>query len=178
MKEKIAVGAGFLIILVGALVWMQCSPKEEDILIDIEEPPDQAVEATADQKTLPQIRVEVIGAVKNPGDYEIDIGSSAKDAITAAGGLTADRNELVIEYNHNDKEVVGYKLAGKWHEIGIAAKVHNGGLIEVRTKQHSTYKADKEWFKTEKRILDMQHKLGRSALPWVKQSQSSRSTMN
>jgi len=52
---------------------------------------------TAAEVNLPsKVRVHVVGAVAIPGLYELELGSIANDAISAAGGFTADALQQTV----------------------------------------------------------------------------------
>lgn len=53
-------------------------------------PPPGTPEASPTPEPVKTIHVHVLGAVKNPSVVELPLGSRVSDAITAAGGLTAD----------------------------------------------------------------------------------------
>ena len=95
LSAKAAVIGGILLILVG--VGGLFSKKEESV----EET--TAVETTVlaektevstTQETV--IFVDIKGAVKNPGVYQMKVGDRVKDALEAAGGLTAEADSQKV----------------------------------------------------------------------------------
>lgn len=73
-----------------------------------EKPPGQRSEPKASKGTPERIRVHVVGAVKDPGLYELEPGSIAADAVEKAGGLTrkADQAGINLAAPVNDGEQI------------------------------------------------------------------------
>jgi len=106
----------FLVILVvvggGVLIWLSARSRPPEIH-KIEEHPssDQVNEATASaipSAAQPKIKIDIAGAVINPGVYELAEGSRVEDALTAAGGLANDADRDWVSRNLN--------LADKLHD--------------------------------------------------------------
>ena len=67
-------------------------PKEEATWEEIEE--SEVVLTTSELET--QVVIDIKGAVKKPGVYELDVGARVKDAVLLAGGLTTDAEESTL----------------------------------------------------------------------------------
>ena len=67
-------------------------PKEEATWEEIEE--SDVVLTTSELET--QVVIDIKGAVKKPGVYELDVGARVKDAVLLAGGLTTDAEESTL----------------------------------------------------------------------------------
>ena len=65
--------------------------KTEPVLAEPEEK-----QVFKEEKTNSKIKVEVKGAVNNPGVYELELDNRVIDAINSAGGLREDANTSVI----------------------------------------------------------------------------------
>ena len=89
LSAKAAVIGGILLILVG--VGGLFSKKEESVeettVVETTVLAEKT-EASTTQETV--IFVDIKGAVKNPGVYQMKVGDRVKDALEAAGGLTAE----------------------------------------------------------------------------------------
>ena len=95
LSAKAAVIGGILLILVG--VGGLFSKKEESV----EEPKvvettvlAEKTEVSTTQETV--IFVDIKGAVKNSGVYQMKVGDRVKDALEAAGGLTAEADSQKV----------------------------------------------------------------------------------
>lgn len=53
----------------------------------------EAQDAQAGSGGAAKLSVHIVGAIKNPGLYEVDEGSRIKEVVDAAGGLTSDAEE-------------------------------------------------------------------------------------
>lgn len=92
---KAAVIGGILLILVG--VGGLFSKKEESVeettVVETTVLAEKT-EASTTQETV--IFVDIKGAVKNPGVYQMKVGDRVKDALDAAGGLTAEADSQKV----------------------------------------------------------------------------------
>lgn len=95
LSAKAAVIGGILLILVGVGGLL---PKKEEAVEEIEAVVTtvmaEKTEVSTTQETV--IFVDVKGAVKNPGVYQIKSGDRVKDALEAAGGLTAEADSQKV----------------------------------------------------------------------------------
>nr|WP_101629331.1 helix-hairpin-helix domain-containing protein [Pseudoglutamicibacter albus]PKY80918.1 hypothetical protein CYJ35_00215 [Pseudoglutamicibacter albus] len=82
-----------------------------------EKPPGQRSEPKASKGAPERIRVHVVGAVKDPGLYELEPGSIAADAVKKAGGLTrkADQAGINLAAPVNDGEQIRVPQKGEAH---------------------------------------------------------------
>ena len=82
-----------LLVAVGGLL-----PKKEEAVEEIEAVVTTVVaektEVSTTQETV--IFVDIKGAVKNPGVYQMKVGDRVKDALDAAGGLTAEADSQKV----------------------------------------------------------------------------------
>ena len=95
LSAKAAVVGGILLILVG--VGGLFSKKEESVEETTVVETTMLVEKTevsTTQETV--IFVDIKGAVKNPGVYQMKVGDRVKDALEAAGGLTAEADSQKV----------------------------------------------------------------------------------
>lgn len=95
LLAKAAVIGGILLILVG--VGGLFSKKEESVeettVVEMTVLAEKT-EASTTQETV--IFVDIKGAVKNPGVYQMKVGDRVKDALDAAGGLTAEADSQKV----------------------------------------------------------------------------------
>lgn len=89
-KKRIAAG----VLLAGSILLAACAGTKEEILIEqpdevLEEAEETAEKEPEDAKTV-SVWIDIGGAVKNPGVYELAEGARIFEAVKAAGGLTDD----------------------------------------------------------------------------------------
>lgn len=95
LSAKAAVIGGILLILVG--VGGLFSKKEESVEeteVVVTTVLAEKTEVSTTQETV--IFVDIKGAVKNPGVYQMKVGDRVKDAIDAAGGLTEEADSQKV----------------------------------------------------------------------------------
>lgn len=95
LSAKAAVIGGILLILVG--VGGLFSKKEESVEeteVVVTTVLAEKTEVSTTQETV--IFVDIKGAVKKPGVYQMKVGDRVKDAIDAAGGLTAEADSQKV----------------------------------------------------------------------------------
>ena len=119
LSAKAAVVGGILLILVG--VGGLFSKREESAEGTTVVETTMLVEKTevsTTQETV--IFVDIKGAVKNPGVYQMKVGDRVKDALDAAGGLTAeaDSQKVNLAQRVEDQMVI---VVSKVGEEGAAA---------------------------------------------------------
>ena len=106
-----------LLVAVGGLL-----PKKEEAVEEIEAVVTtvlaEKTEVSTTQETV--IFVDIKGAVKNPGVYQMKVGDRVKDALDAAGGLTeeADSQKVNLAQRVEDQMVIVVPKVG---EEGAAA---------------------------------------------------------
>ena len=117
LSAKAAVVGGILLILVG--VGGLFSKKEESVEGTTVVETTMLVEKTevsTTQETV--IFVDIKGAVKNPGVYQMKVGDRVKDALEAAGGLTeeADSQKVNLAKRLEDQMVIVVPKVGEESE--------------------------------------------------------------
>ena len=114
LLAKAAVIGGILLILVG--VGGLFSKKEESVeettVVETTVLAEKT-EASTTQETV--IFVDIKGAVKNPGVYQMKVGDRVKDALEAAGGLTeeADSQKVHLAKRLEDQMVIVVPKVGE-----------------------------------------------------------------
>ena len=114
LSVKAAVIGGILLILVG--VGGLFSKKEESVEeteVVVTTVLAEKTEASTTQETV--IFVDIKGAVKNPGVYQMKVGDRVKDALDAAGGLTdeADSQKVNLAKRLEDQMVIVVPKVGE-----------------------------------------------------------------
>ena len=138
MSAKAAVIGGILLILVG--VGGLFSKKEESVEGTTVVETTMLVEKTevsTTQETV--IFVDIKGAVKNPGVYQMKVGDRVKDALEAAGGLTeeADSQKVNLAKRLEDQMVIVVPKVGEEAEeisAGVTSKEEaKEGKVNINT---------------------------------------------
>lgn len=121
-----------LILLLGTFFFLQKKPEE---IADFPELSTTTVteknleETTVESPEVIQIVVDVKGAVKNEGLYELDVSARVHDAIQAAGGFSeqADKKSVNLAQKLNDEAVVY-----------VASQGENVSVIQAATSNSAT----------------------------------------
>ena len=94
----------------------------------------EKTEVSTTQETV--IFVDVKGAVKNPGVYQMKVGDRVKDALEAAGGLTeeADSQKVNLAKRLEDQMVIVVPKVGE-----EAEEIPAGATSKEATKRKSEY---------------------------------------
>ena len=138
LSAKAAVIGGILLILVG--VGGLFSKKEESVEGTTVVETTMLVEKTevsTTQETV--IFVDIKGAVKNPGVYQMKVGDRVKDALDAAGGLTeeADSQKVNLAQRVEDQMVIVVPKVGEEAEeisAGVTSKEEaKEGKVNINT---------------------------------------------
>ena len=138
LSAKAAVIGGILLILVG--VGGLFSKKEESVEGTTVVETTMLVEKTevsTTQETV--IFVDIKGAVKNPGVYQMKVGDRVKDALDAAGGLTeeADSQKVNLAKRLEDQMVIVVPKVGEEAEAipaGVTSKeTSKEGKVNINT---------------------------------------------
>ena len=138
LSAKAAVVGGILLILVG--VGGLFSKREESVEGTTVVETTMLVEKTevsTTQETV--IFVDIKGAVKNPGVYQMKVGDRVKDAIDAAGGLTAeaDSQKVNLAQRVEDQMVIVVPKVGEEAEAipaGATSKeASKEGKVNINT---------------------------------------------
>lgn len=138
LAVKGAVIAGVLLLLVGVGGLL---PKKEEAVEETEVVVTtvlaEKTEVSTTQETV--IFVDVKGAVKNPGVYQMKVGDRVKDALDAAGGLTAeaDSQKVNLAQRVEDQMVIVVPKVGEEAEAipaGTTSKeVAKEGKVNINT---------------------------------------------
>lgn len=138
LSAKAAVIGGILLILVG--VGGLFSKKEESVEgteVVVTTVLAEKTEVSTTQETV--IFVDIKGAVKNPGVYQMKVGDRVKDAIDAAGGLTAeaDSQKVNLAQRVEDQMVIVVPKVGEEAEAipaGATSKeASKEGKVNINT---------------------------------------------
>ena len=131
LSAKAAVIGGILLILVG--VGGLFSKKEESVeettVVETTMLAEKS-EVSTTQETV--IFVDIKGAVKNPGVYQMKVGDRVKDALEAAGGLTAeaDSQKVNLAKRLEDQMVIVVPKVGEEAEEIPAGETRNEATKE------------------------------------------------
>ena len=131
LSAKAAVIGGILLILVG--VGGLFSKKEESVEeteLVVTTVLAEKTEVSTTQETV--IFVDIKGAVKNPGVYQMKVGDRVKDALEAAGGLTeeADSQKVNLAKRLEDQMVIVVPKVGEEAEEIPAGETRNEATKE------------------------------------------------
>ena len=131
LSAKSAVIGGILLILVG--VGGLFSKKEESVEeteVVVTTVLAEKTEVSTTQETV--IFVDIKGAVKNPGVYQMKVGDRVKDALEAAGGLTeeADSQKVNLAKRLEDQMVIVVPKVGEEAEEIPAGETRNEATKE------------------------------------------------
>ena len=114
LSAKAAVIGGILLILmgVGGLFSKKEESVEETTVVEMTVLAEKT-EVSTTQETV--IFVDIKGAVKNPGVYQMKVGDRVKDALDAAGGLTgeADSQKVNLAKRLEDQMVIVVPKVGE-----------------------------------------------------------------
>lgn len=114
LSAKAALIGGILLILVGmgSLFSKKEESVEETTVVETTVLAEKT-EASTTQETV--IFVDIKGAVKNPGVYQMKVGDRVKDALDAAGGLTeeADSQKVNLAKRLEDQMVIVVPKVGE-----------------------------------------------------------------
>ena len=114
LSAKAAVIGGILLILVGVggLFFKKEESVEETTVVEMTMLAEKT-EVSTTQETV--IFVDIKGAVKNPGVYQMKVGDRVKDALEAAGGLTeeADSQKVNLAKRLEDQMVIVVPKVGE-----------------------------------------------------------------
>ena len=114
LSAKAAVIGGVLLILVGVGgLFSQKEESVEEIEAVVTTVLAEKTEVSTTQETV--IFVDIKGAVKNPGVYQMKVGDRVKDALDAAGGLTdeADSQKVNLAKRLEDQMVIVVPKVGE-----------------------------------------------------------------
>lgn len=97
LKKYWYIGLIILIIVIGLIIFKPSDSEPEivsDLILEVEEP-------VLEESIVETIQIDIKGAVKNPGVYEMKTNSRVNDAIAISGGLTDDADTSVINLSKN-----------------------------------------------------------------------------
>ena len=137
LSAKAAVIGGILLILVGVgglFSKKEVSMEETEVVVTTMLA--EKTEVSTTQETV--IFVDIKGAVKNPGVYQMKVGDRVKDALEAAGGLTeeADSQKVNLAKRLEDQmAIVVPKVGEEAEEIpaGATSKEAKEGKVNINT---------------------------------------------
>lgn len=101
-KYAVVIVIGLSVLIFG-LIFIFQQPVEQEEIIEIV---NQQVENVTEEINI--IKVNIKGAVVNPGVYELDSNSRVEDAINISGGLTENADTSIINLSRklNDESVI------------------------------------------------------------------------
>lgn len=131
LSAKAALIGGILLILVGmgSLFSKKEESVEETTVVEMTVLAEKT-EVSTTQETV--IFVDIKGAVKNPGVYQMKVGDRVKDALDAAGGLTAeaDSQKVNLAKRLEDQMVIVVPKVGEEAEEIPAGETRNEATKE------------------------------------------------
>ena len=138
LSAKAALIGGILLILVGmgSLFSKKEESVEETTVVEMTVLAEKT-EVSTTQETV--IFVDIKGAVKNPGVYQMKVGDRVKDALDAAGGLTAeaDSQKVNLAQRVEDQMVIVVPKVGEEAETipaGATSKeASKEGKVNINT---------------------------------------------
>ena len=131
LSAKAAVVGGILLILVGVGgLFSQKEESVEEIEAVVTTVLAEKTEVSTTQETV--IFVDIKGAVKNPGVYQMKVGDRVKDALDAAGGLTdeADSQKVNLAKRLEDQMAIVVPKVGEEAEEIPAGETRNEATKE------------------------------------------------
>jgi len=138
LSAKAAVIGGILLILVGlGGLFSKKEESMEETEIVVTTVLAEKTEVSTTQETV--IFVDIKGAVKNPGVYQMKVGDRVKDALEAAGGLTseADSQKVNLAKRLEDQMVIVVPKVGEEAEeipAGVTSKEEaKEGKVNINT---------------------------------------------
>lgn len=111
-----------------AFVFLQDDEQSsQEFITEIEQPVEAVAEVAEEEPQSKQVIVDVKGAVKYPGVYELTDADRVVDAITLAGGYTDGANATLINHAQKlqDEMVIYIPLQGE--EPALAIQQFSGG---------------------------------------------------
>lgn len=124
-NKLLAVGFGTIVMALGGF-WLLQQPSQADTTALLEVPSSETTVSSSSPKTSlsetsvsSSILVDVKGAVKKEGLYELETDARVNDAIRAAGGFTeqADKKSVNLAQKLTDEAVV--YVASQGEEISV-----------------------------------------------------------
>lgn len=134
-KYRLHIGIALILIMVGSGIFLFRSNKA-DSKLEIKEP--------KEEKTVSKIQVDIEGAVKNPGVYELAEGSILEDLIKAAGGFTENVDQPLVAQTVNRAQklkdgdkfyipILGDEVSAQAARGGVTLDQDYGGVQGTQT---------------------------------------------
>ena len=138
-KDKILIIiTSVLVLIFGVLYFIELN--RSPVVLSRPAAADSLQETTAaiENNEVPLIMVHVVGAVKSPGVYELEIGSRVQDAVNLAGGPSeeADMSRINLAAYISDAQqiVVPRMLAeGEVDDLPVSGSSSGPGLVNINT---------------------------------------------
>lgn len=135
-KQYLAIGSmlGLVGISIGVWFFLFQKPKE-DVWTDVSVPTEQTTQTTT---SVPQqiILVDIKGAVKKPGVYELPVDARLHELVNAAGGLTDDAEDRQVNMAIvlADQQLVYIPRKGETVEqTNLPPQVGNESKVNINT---------------------------------------------
>lgn len=135
-KQYLAIGSmlGLVGISIGVWFFLFQKPKE-DVWTDVSVPTEQTTQTTT---SMPQqiILVDIKGAVKKPGVYELPVNARLHELVNVAGGLTDDAEDRQVNMAIvlADQQLVYIPRKGETVEqTNLPPQVDNESKVNINT---------------------------------------------
>lgn len=168
LREKIIVGMIVLLLITGA-VWRAVSPPvSRSGLVQIDQP---ELQQSPEEKTPEIITVHIVGAVSNPGIYQLPAGSRVYQLLELCGGFSAEADQESLNQARPllDGEQIQIKQAGELSQANSSAtslKININkataeeltalpGIGEVRAGQIVDHREKNGYFTDIREIMDV-----------------------
>lgn len=151
-RRRLSIGAGVVLVLLAlaiAVLVTALGPRGSSQTLVPDEPAPARAEPTTgsddsieSDQNAPDVFVHIIGAVNNPGLYQLHDGDRAVDAVAAAGGLAADADQAQLNLARfiSDGEQIVVPRVGEAPPVspgGAAGAVGQAGTVNINSADAS-----------------------------------------
>lgn len=151
-RRRLSIGAGVVLVLLAlaiAVLVTALGPRGSSQTLVPDEPAPASAEPTTgsddsieSDQNAPDVFVHIIGAVNNPGLYQLHDGDRAVDAVAAAGGLAADADQAQLNLARfvSDGEQIVVPRVGEAPPVspgGAAGAVGQAGTVNINSADAS-----------------------------------------
>lgn len=144
-KYKLTIaGAAILVTLIAGFIFLQVKPEAKtadfpEVTVTKASQPKDEIESTEDSSDqATKIMVDVKGAVKNEGLYELSTTARVHDAIKAAGGFsdTANKKSVNLAQKLTDEAVI--YVASQGEDISVVSPATASGSSDSKSTSDSS----------------------------------------